>query len=198
MNNYYTLSPVPHLRLSDKYPMILLTGEVAFSLHRSVVLSFGLIQNDTHPFPRGEESGADVRHRPTLALTDDLHQRAHFHRLPPAVRTHPADHTARQLTHTHTQLTWVGFGWLFPVERFSFWITLLKHIDYISCIALLNKMSQWHGTVSSIQQYITVWRLSPKESQQERTCQTGSYYSDDDDHVKVPCWKTFFSFSLVK
>lgn len=98
-----TLGPPPHLRLSDKYPMILLAGEVPFSLHRSIVLSFRLVQNDAHPFPRGKESGADVRHRPTLTLTDDLHQRAHLNRLPPTVRTHPADHTAGQLT-THTQI----------------------------------------------------------------------------------------------
>lgn len=52
--------------------MIFLTAEVALPLHGAVILPFGLVQNDAHPFARGEERGADVSHRALLALTGHL------------------------------------------------------------------------------------------------------------------------------
>lgn len=58
--------------------MILLTGEVAFPLHGAIVLAFGLVQNDPHPFPGCEERGSDVGHSPPLAFSDDLHHRANL------------------------------------------------------------------------------------------------------------------------
>lgn len=58
--------------------MILLTGEVAFPLHRAIVLAFGLIQNDTHPFPRGKESGADIGDSAPLAFPYHLHYSANL------------------------------------------------------------------------------------------------------------------------
>lgn len=58
--------------------MMLLTGEVTLALHGAVVLALGLVQNDSHPFPRGKEGVADVGHRAALPLADHLHQGAHF------------------------------------------------------------------------------------------------------------------------
>ena len=65
-----------NLGLSDKYPMVILAGEVAFPLHSAIVLAFGLIQYDTHPFPGGKEGGADVSDSTTLTLPCHLHHRA--------------------------------------------------------------------------------------------------------------------------
>jgi len=56
--------------------VVLLAGEVAFTLHRAVVLALGLVQDDAHPFSRGEEGGAHVGYGAPLALTDDLHHGA--------------------------------------------------------------------------------------------------------------------------
>lgn len=61
------------LRLPDEDAVILLAGEVAFSLHRSIVLAFRLIQDDPHPFARGKEGGADVGYGSSLTLTGHLH-----------------------------------------------------------------------------------------------------------------------------
>lgn len=58
--------------------MILLTGEVAFPLHGTIVLAFGLIQNDAHPFPRRKESGADIGDSASLTFPDHLHHRANL------------------------------------------------------------------------------------------------------------------------
>lgn len=58
--------------------MILLTGEVAFPLHSTIVLAFGLIQNDAHPFPRCKESGADIGDSAPLAFPYHLHHRANL------------------------------------------------------------------------------------------------------------------------
>ena len=65
-----------YLGLSDKDPVVLLAGEVAFALHGAVVLALGLVQDDAHPFPRGEEGGAHVGYSATLALPDDPHHGA--------------------------------------------------------------------------------------------------------------------------
>lgn len=73
--------PNPHatnLRLSDKYPMIFLTGEVAFPLHIPIVLAFGLIQYDTNPFSSSEEGRTDVGNSSTLTLSCDLYNRANL------------------------------------------------------------------------------------------------------------------------
>lgn len=64
---------VTNLGLSDKYPMVFFAGEVALPLHGAIVLAFGLIQYDSHPFPRGKESGANVGNSTPLALPDHLH-----------------------------------------------------------------------------------------------------------------------------
>lgn len=56
--------------------MVFLTGEVALALHGAIVLALGLIQNDTHPFPRGKEGGTHVCNSPTLTLSYHLHYRA--------------------------------------------------------------------------------------------------------------------------
>lgn len=53
--------------------MILLAGEVALPLHRSVVLAFRLVQDDPHPFARGKEGGANVGYSASLSLTGHLH-----------------------------------------------------------------------------------------------------------------------------
>lgn len=58
--------------------MIILAGEVALALHGTIVLALGLVQDDSHPFSRGEERVADVGHRAALPLPNHLHQRAHF------------------------------------------------------------------------------------------------------------------------
>lgn len=58
--------------------MIFLAGEVAFPLHGAIVLSFGLIQYDAHPFPRGKEGGADIGDSTTLTLPYHLHYRANL------------------------------------------------------------------------------------------------------------------------
>lgn len=79
-----------YLRLSHKYPAILLAGEVALALHGAVVLALGLIQDDSHPFPRGKEGVADVGHRAALALADHLHQGAYFDGPAAPVGAHPA------------------------------------------------------------------------------------------------------------
>lgn len=70
--------------------MILLAGEVALALHGAVVLALGLIQDDSHPFPRGKEGVADVGHRATLPLADHLHQGAYFDGPAAPVGAHPA------------------------------------------------------------------------------------------------------------
>lgn len=70
--------------------MILLAGEVAFPLHRAVVLALALVQDDAHPLPGGEEGVADVGHRAPLPLPDHLHQGAHLDGTPAPVRAHPA------------------------------------------------------------------------------------------------------------
>lgn len=67
-----------NLRLPNKNPTIFLTGEVAFPLHGAIVLAFGLIQNDAHPFPRGKECGANVGYCAPLALPYYLHYRANL------------------------------------------------------------------------------------------------------------------------
>lgn len=64
------------LGLSDEDPVVLLAGEVALPLHGAIVLPFGLVEDDAHPLPRGEEGGADVGHGATLALPDHLHHGA--------------------------------------------------------------------------------------------------------------------------
>lgn len=69
---------VTNLRLSDKYPMVFLTGKVAFPLDSSVVLAFGLIKYDTNPFSRGKEGGANVGNSATLAFTSHLYYRANL------------------------------------------------------------------------------------------------------------------------
>lgn len=79
-----------YLRLPHKYPTILLAGEVALALHGAVVLALGLVQNDSHPFPGGEEGVADVGHRAALPLADHLHQGAHLDGPAAPVRAHPA------------------------------------------------------------------------------------------------------------
>lgn len=79
-----------YLRLSHKYPTILLAGEVALALHGAVVLALGLIQDDSHPFPRGKEGVADVGHGAALPLADHLHQGAYFDGPAAPVRAHPA------------------------------------------------------------------------------------------------------------
>lgn len=56
--------------------MVFLTGEVAFPLHRAIVLAFGLIQYDAHPFPRGKEGGANIGNSTPLTLPYHLHYRA--------------------------------------------------------------------------------------------------------------------------
>lgn len=70
--------------------MMLLAGEVALALHGAVVLALGLIQNDSHPFPRGKEGVADVGHRAALPLADHLHQGAYFDGPAAPVWAHPA------------------------------------------------------------------------------------------------------------
>lgn len=67
-----------NLRLPNKNPTIFLTREVAFPLHGAIVLAFGLVQNDAHPFPRGKESGANVGYCAPLALPYYLHYRANL------------------------------------------------------------------------------------------------------------------------
>lgn len=67
-----------NLGLSDKYPMIFFTGEVAFPLHGAIILAFRFIQYDTHPFPRGKEGGADVGNGATLTLPCHLYYRANL------------------------------------------------------------------------------------------------------------------------
>lgn len=69
---------ITHLGLSDKYPVVFLTGEVAFPLHGAIVLAFGLIQYDAHPFPRGKEGGANIGNSTTLPLPYHLHYRANL------------------------------------------------------------------------------------------------------------------------
>lgn len=86
----------PDLRLADKYPMILLAGEVGLALHSAVIFALRLVQDDSYPFPRGKKCGPDIRHSATLPFTNHLHQRAHLHRLP-SIRTHPRYHSTRQL-----------------------------------------------------------------------------------------------------
>lgn len=58
--------------------MILLAGEVAFPLHGAVVLAFGIIQNDSHPFPSCKLSSTDIGDRSPLAFPYDLHHRANL------------------------------------------------------------------------------------------------------------------------
>ena len=58
--------------------MVFLTGEVAFPLHSAIILAFGLIQYDTHPFPRGKEGGSDISDGTTLTLPRHLHCRANL------------------------------------------------------------------------------------------------------------------------
>lgn len=96
-----------YLRLSHKDPVILLAGEVAFALHGAIVLALGLVQDDSHPFPGGEQCVADVGHRAALPLPDHLHQGAHFDGPPSPVRAHPAAAAAGGLggtTNTHMLL----------------------------------------------------------------------------------------------
>lgn len=69
---------VTNLRLSDKYPMVFLTGEVALPLDSSIVLAFRLIKYDTNPFSRGEESGTDVGHSATLTFPGHLYYGANL------------------------------------------------------------------------------------------------------------------------
>lgn len=73
---YITTHLLTNLGLSDKNPMILLTSEVAFPLDCAIVLAFGLIQYDAHPFPWGKESGANIGNSTPLTLSYDLHYRA--------------------------------------------------------------------------------------------------------------------------
>lgn len=93
-----------YLRLPHKYPAILLAGEVALALHGAVVLALGLVQDDPHPFPGGEERVADVGHRAALPLADHLHRGAHFDGPPAAVRAHPAAAAAGGLWRKHALL----------------------------------------------------------------------------------------------
>lgn len=58
--------------------MIVLTGEVAFPLHGAIVLAFGVIQYDTHPFPRSKESGANIGNSTPLTLPYHFHYRANL------------------------------------------------------------------------------------------------------------------------
>ena len=69
-------SHVTHLGLSDEDPVVFLAGEVALPLHGAIVLAFGLVQYDAHPFPGGEEGGADVGDGPALTFPYHLHHRA--------------------------------------------------------------------------------------------------------------------------
>lgn len=94
MTEKYRRNVGRYLRLSHKYPTVLLAGEVALALHGAVVLARGLVQDDPHPFPRGEERVADVGHGAALPLPDHLHQGAHSDGPPAAVRAHPAAATA--------------------------------------------------------------------------------------------------------
>lgn len=87
-----------YLGLSHKYPTILITGEVALALHCAIVLAFGFIQNDSHPFPGGKKCGTNVGHCAALPLPNHFHQGAHFDGTPSSVRAHPAAATARVLT----------------------------------------------------------------------------------------------------
>lgn len=75
MHIHLTSQHVTYLGLSDKYPMIFLTGEIAFPLHSAIVLAAGLIQYDTHPFPRGKEGGTNIGNSATLTLPYHLHYR---------------------------------------------------------------------------------------------------------------------------
>lgn len=70
--------------------MILLAGEVVPSLHRAVVLSLGLVQNDSHPFPGRKEGVPDVGHRAALPLANHLHQGVDFDGPAAPVGAHPA------------------------------------------------------------------------------------------------------------
>ena len=85
--------------------MILLAGEIALALHRAIILALGLVQDDAHPLPGGEERVADVRHRATLPLPDHLHQGAHFDGPPAPVRAHPAAAAAGCLGGTRKKKT---------------------------------------------------------------------------------------------
>lgn len=79
-----------HLWLSDKYPMILLTGEVALALHGAVVLPFGLVQDDSHPLSWGKQRVPNVGDGALLTFPDHLHQGAHFDGPPAPIWAHPA------------------------------------------------------------------------------------------------------------
>lgn len=88
---------VQYLWLAYKYPMVLLTEEISFALHSPIVLAFGLIQNDSHPFSRSEEGVSDVSHGASVTFTDDFYQRANLNRTPTSIWTHSAAAAARRL-----------------------------------------------------------------------------------------------------
>lgn len=95
-----------HLRLPDKDAVVLLAGEVAFALHRAVVLALGLVQDHAHPLPGGKKRVSDVGHRAALSLPDHLHQGAHLHRSAAAATTvgaHPTAAAAGRLRETDRQ-----------------------------------------------------------------------------------------------
>lgn len=88
------LTAVIYLWLPHKDPMVLFAGEVAFALHRAIILALGLAQDDSHPFPWGEKCGPDVGHCAALLLPYHLHQGAHFDGPPAPIWAHPAAATA--------------------------------------------------------------------------------------------------------
>lgn len=105
------LQKIDYLWLPHKNPTILFAGEVALALHRSIILAFGLVQNDSHPFPWGKERGANVGHCATLLLPYHLHQGAHFDGPATPIWAHPAAATAGGLGETEKQKDKTDIQW---------------------------------------------------------------------------------------
>lgn len=58
--------------------MVFLTGEVAFPLHGAVILAFGFVEDDPHPFPGGKEGRSDEGDGATLTFSDHFHYRTNL------------------------------------------------------------------------------------------------------------------------
>lgn len=135
--------------------MILLTSEVAFPLDCAIVLAFGLIQYDAHPFPWGKESGANIGNSTPLTLSYDLHYRA--------------DLGEKKRWETVSHYTLVDINLFF----FSFLVSGLEKVTHLwrfttlHCSRTAHFADQWAGQLEDLGEMGRKMRKWGKEKEED-------------------------------
>ncbi|KAG9462939.1 hypothetical protein GDO78_022782 [Eleutherodactylus coqui] len=76
--------------------MVLFAGEVLPALHSAVILSLGIIEDDSNPLASGKQRGPYKSDSTAVPLANHLHSRAHLQGLTGGLHAHPG-HGARGL-----------------------------------------------------------------------------------------------------